>query len=119
MNIKKITLIYFYLFLVLDLANGFVIRYLGLNPILSPGQITRSIILIILTINFLSPNRITKNNIYILLFIAVFPVASIFYLIRDGLMHSMAIEIIWFAKPLFFLLLLDVVYRNKYESVHL
>jgi len=26
----------------------------------------------------------------------------------------MAIEIIWFAKPLFFLLLLDVVYRNKY-----
>lgn len=113
-KIQKIILFYFYFFLFLDLLNGLTLRYLALNPILSPGQIVRSIILLILTINFLFTNRFTKNNIHILLFIAIFPAALIIYLIRDGLVHSMATEIIWFMKPLFFLLLLDFVYSNRY-----
>ena len=98
---KRTVLYYFYLFLFIDLLNGFTIRYLGLNPGLSPGQLIRGLLIMLLIFELFKTNRITKENIYIFLFIFFFPAALLLFIVRDGLVHQIPLEVISFTKPLF------------------
>jgi hypothetical protein len=111
--LKKLVLYYFYTFLFIDLLNGFIIRYLGLSPVLSPGQLARGVLTIMLLIVLVYRNRITKQNKYIYMFILFFPAALCTYIARDGILSKIVPEVISFSKPLFFLLLLHFVYLHR------
>ncbi len=120
---KKIVLYYFYTFLFIDLLNGFVIRYLGLSPALSPGQLVRGMLTLLLLIDLLNSRRITKDNKYIYMFLAFIPAALCIFVLRDGVISKIPNEIIALLRPLFFLLVLHFVnqhriyYRQNIESI--
>jgi len=96
------------------LLNGFTIRYLGLSPILSPGQLIRGLLIILLLFDLFNKNKITKENKYIYMSIPFFISALLLYIIRDGELYQIPLEIISFTKPLFFLVLFHFVYTNRF-----
>lgn len=99
------------------MLNGFTIRYLGLSPILSPGQLIRGLFIIFLLFDLFNKNKITKENKYIYMSIPFIFAALLLYIVRDGVFHQVPLEIISFTKPLFFLLLLHFVYTNQFYFV--
>jgi len=72
----------------------------------------------LLIFDLFKTNRITKENKYIFMFLSLLPFVLIIYWVRDGFDHRLSQEIIWFSKPLFFLLLLNYIHQNHSYFQH-
>lgn len=112
LSLKVLILYYFNTFLFIDLLNGFVLKYLGIEPIMSPGQIIRGLLTVLLLTEILVNNVANKDNKHIYLFGLFAPLSILIYFLRDNIASAIPLEIIAIIKPLFFLLLFHQVAMN-------
>jgi len=112
--IKELILIYFYIFLILDLLMGFLLKYLNLKFFLNPGQVIRGLLLILLLIVLLYDTR--SNTIKVrkyLIFIIYFFISLLSVLfIRSKSLSLLFEEISHIYKILFILFLIYYVYKH-------
>lgn len=111
-SLKVLILYYFNTFLLIDLLNGFVLKYLGIEPAISPGQIVRGVITLFLALEILLRKTANQQNKHIYLFGFFAPISILFYYLRDHAISAIPLEIIAIIKPLFFLLLFHQVSMN-------
>ena len=96
----------------IDLVNGYLLTIAPNQIPISIGQIIRGLFTIIFFIELLAKRKINKHNQYIFYFLALSPLMVIIYYIRDSRISSIPIEIIALMRPLFFLLLINLVITN-------
>ncbi|MBT7901939.1 MAG: hypothetical protein HN601_13460, partial [Candidatus Marinimicrobia bacterium] len=122
-SLKVLILYYFNTFLLIDLLNGFVLKYLGIEPAISPGQIVRGVITLFLALEILLRKTANQQNKHIYLFGFFAPISILFYYLRDHAISAIPLEIIAIIKPLFFLLLFHQVsmnysfYKSKVDQI--
>jgi len=112
--LRKITLYYLYSFLLIDLFNGFILQYLKIPLPISPGQMIRSIFLILAIYDLIRTNKFSGVNRYIFTLIFLLPMYLCLYIVRDGSYDFIHIEIIEYVKPLFFLVILDIICKHNH-----
>ena len=103
--VRHLVLVYMYIFLLLDLVNGYLLNVMMIEFPLTIGQLIRGIITLIFILEILANRRINKRNQYIYYFMIVAPFMIGLYFIRDGRVGIIPFELVSLVKPLFFLLL--------------
>lgn len=120
--IKKILLLYFYSFLLLDVLMGFLLKYLNLKFFLNPGQIVRGLLLfLLLTVLFYDiQHRISKISKYLILLICFFLIFLSVLFLRFKSLPLLFEELSYISKILFILILIYYVSKHyKYFNYNL
>ncbi len=115
---KKVVLYYLYLFIALDMVMGFTLIYLGLQKslLINPGQLVRSIILLLLLGDLLTDAwaKLNRLNGVVLLAILYFVFYVLVIFLKNNPAGMWFIELNNVSKLIFLLLL--IYYVNKHKS---
>ena len=112
-NLKKIIVFYFYSFLFIDLINGFLLKELSVDLPISFGQLIRGILTLLLLIDVFVNKKMTDSNKYSLIFITLTPFYILIFFLNDISFRAVTLNILEISKIVFFLLLLDNIFKNS------
>ena len=118
-NIRKIILIYLYGFLLLDSLMGVLLKRIYSERLfLNPGQIIRGVILLLLLFhllhNILFKDKINEIGKYLLILFCFFIGFLILLFFRFSSLSAIFVEISYFSKILFMLLLFYFIDENYF-----